>query len=78
MGDLLNLPTCIVDCTIYSQETGLFGHRPPFAGAAEGTPLNNFLAKHQKERCIVFMDEFERTTRDVYKSLLIPFDNGEP
>lgn len=46
-------------------------------GAERGTPLNNFLAKNHEERCIVFLDEFEKTSPDIHKTLLLPFDNGE-
>jgi len=39
--------------------------------------LNNFLARKAGQRCVVFLDEFEKTTADVHKSLLLPFDNGK-
>lgn len=77
LGELLNLPLRVVDCTIYNKEADLFGYRPPHLKASEGTPANNFLANHAGKRCIMFLDEFEKTTEDVHKSLLIPFDNGE-
>ena len=76
LGLLLSLPIAIVDCTIIKQESDLFGHRPPFVGAKEGTPTNNFIAQHGGRKSIIFLDEFEKTTEDVHKSLLIPFDNG--
>lgn len=77
LGELLNLPLRVVDCTIYNREADLFGYRPPHLKASEGTPANNFLVSHAGKRCIMFLDEFEKTTEDVHKSLLIPFDNGE-
>ena len=77
LGELLNLPLQVVDCTIYSREADLFGYRPPHQRALEGTPVNNFLVNHDGKRCIMFLDEFEKTTEDVHQSLLIPFDNGE-
>ena len=76
LGLLLSLPIQIVDCTTIRQESDLFGHRPPFLGAQKGAPTNNFIAQHVGRKGIIFLDEFEKTTEDVHKSLLIPFDNG--
>ncbi|KAF2797999.1 P-loop containing nucleoside triphosphate hydrolase protein [Melanomma pulvis-pyrius CBS 109.77] len=77
LGHLLSLDLEVVDCTIVSRELELFGPRPPYVGAENGSPLNNFLAKHADQRCIVFLDEFEKTTKEIHKALLLPFDNGE-
>jgi len=76
LGHLLSLELEVVDCTIFNREMELFGARHPYVGAERGTPLNNFLAKHHEERCIVFLDEFEKTSPDIHKALLIPFENG--
>jgi hypothetical protein len=77
LGALLSLEMQIVDCTIYNHEMELFGPRAPYVGADRGSPLNNFLARNDGQRCIVFLDEFEKTTSDIHKALLIPFDNGK-
>ena len=77
MGHLLGLPLNIVDCTIVNREMELFGPRHPYTGAGRGTPLNNFLANNARQRCVVFLDEFEKTTKDIHQALLVPFDNGE-
>jgi hypothetical protein len=77
LGALLSLEMEIVDCTIFNEERELFGPRAPYIGSDRGSPLNNFLAKNDGQRCIVFMDEFEKTTSDIHKALLIPFDNGK-
>ena len=77
LGHLMSLDLEIVDCTIYNREIELFGPRNPYVGAEQGSPLNNFLAKNVGKRCIVFLDEFEKTTTDIHQALLIPFDNGE-
>lgn len=76
LGHLLSLDLEVVDCTIFSRESELFGPRHPYVGADRGSPLNNFLAKNSGERCIVFLDEFEKTTTDIHQALLLPFDNG--
>lgn len=54
----------------------MIGPKPPYQGHAEGSPLNNDLAQHSGERCIVFLDEFEKTTWDVGNALLLVFDSG--
>ena len=76
LGHLLSLELEVVDCTIFHREMELFGPRHPYVGADRGTPLNNFLAKHHGQRCIVFLDEFEKTNQDIHKTLLLPFENG--
>ncbi|KAK3636661.1 hypothetical protein LTR56_000846 [Elasticomyces elasticus] len=77
LGHVLSLELNVVDCTIVNREMELFGPRPPYVGADKGSPLNNFLAKHHQQRCIVFLDEFEKTSHDIHKALLLPFENGE-
>ncbi|KAK0309977.1 hypothetical protein LTR01_004175 [Friedmanniomyces endolithicus] len=77
LGHLLSLELEVVDCTIFNREMELFGSRHPYAGAGRGTPLNNFLATYSGRRCIVFLDEFEKTSPEIHKALLLPFDNGE-
>ena len=76
LGALLSLELQVSDCTIVSRETELFGPRKPYVGAEEGSPLNNFLAANNGRKCIVFLDEFEKTTADIWNALLIPFDKG--
>jgi hypothetical protein len=77
LGDLLSLDLHVSDCTIVTKEMELFGPRKPYTGAREGSPLNNFLAANNGRRSIVFLDEFEKTTADIWNALLIPFDKGE-
>uniref|UniRef100_A0A8H7N4B2 AAA+ ATPase domain-containing protein n=1 Tax=Bionectria ochroleuca TaxID=29856 RepID=A0A8H7N4B2_BIOOC len=77
LGMLLSLSLEVVDCTVMNREIELWGPRAPYSGSENGSPLNNFLAAHSGRRCIVFMDEFEKTTREIHQSLLVPWDNGE-
>ena len=77
LGYLMSLELEVVDCTIVNREMELFGGRHPYVNAGEGSPINNFLARNSGQRCIVFMDEFEKTTKEIHQALLIPFDNGE-
>jgi hypothetical protein len=76
LGQLLSLDLEVVDCTVVNREIELFGPRDPYVGAEKGSPVNNFLAEHNGKRCIVFFDEFEKTTKEIHQSLLLPFDNG--
>lgn len=77
LGYLMNLELEVVDCTIVSREMELFGGRHPYVNAEQGTPLNNFLARNHGQRSIVFLDEFEKTTKEIHQALLLPFDNGK-
>lgn len=77
LGNLLSLELEVVDCTIFNREIELFGPRQPYVGWDKGSRLNNFLANNHEKRCIVFLDEFEKTNSDIHKTLLLPFDNGK-
>lgn len=76
-GSPSSLELEVVDCTVFNREPELFGPKHPYVGADRGSPLNNFLARKGGESCIVFLDEFEKTTSDIHKALLLLFDNGE-
>ncbi|KAI1085469.1 P-loop containing nucleoside triphosphate hydrolase protein [Whalleya microplaca] len=76
-GDLMSLELLTIDCTNYTRENELFGPKPGYEGFQNGAPLNNFLARKSGNRCIVFMDELEKTTEAVHNALLVPFDEGE-
>ncbi|KAI3318724.1 P-loop containing nucleoside triphosphate hydrolase protein [Xylariaceae sp. AK1471] len=66
LGELISTDMISIDCTTFNREDELFG-----------SPLNNFLARKSGSRCIVFMDEFEKTNKEIHNTLLIPFDQGE-
>jgi hypothetical protein len=77
IGSLLGVRTIRVDCTTMKYETDMFGSRAPYHGSEKGSTLNNFLADRNSERCIVFLDEFEKTTYHVRQALLLPLDSGK-
>jgi hypothetical protein len=77
LGILLGLQLQVVDCTIVNQERELFGPRAPYIGCERGSPLNNFIAGNAGQRSVVFLDEFEKTSKEIHQSLLLPFDNGK-
>jgi AAA domain (dynein-related subfamily) len=77
LGYLMTLELEVVDCTVVRREIELFGGRHPYVNAEQGTSLNNFLVRNSGKRCIVFLDEFEKTTSEIHQALLLPFDNGQ-
>ncbi|KAL7819969.1 P-loop containing nucleoside triphosphate hydrolase protein [Trichoderma gracile] len=77
LGRLLSLPLEVVDCTTFSDDREMFGTWPGWTASGTGSALNNFLAQNNGKPCIVFLDEFEKTTAKVHQSLLLPFGNGE-
>jgi ATP-dependent Clp protease ATP-binding subunit ClpA len=76
MGELLNIDIQCIDCTEMKHETDIFGPKKPYIGHELGSPLNNFLARNSGKRSVVFLDEFEKTTREVQNALLILFSEG--
>jgi ATP-dependent Clp protease ATP-binding subunit ClpA len=77
LGQLLTLELECVDSTEIRRESDLFGPKQPYMGYEKGSPLNNFLTRMSGNRAIVFLDEFEKTTREVQNACLIPFDEGK-
>jgi len=77
MGNLLSLDILSVDCTEMKYETDIFGPKAPYHGCQAGTPLNNHLAKWTGQRAVVFLDEYDKTTDDVRKSMLLLFEIGD-
>lgn len=76
MGELLSLPLLKIDCTQLRFETDLFGAQAPYQGCQNGSLLNNFLTEWNGQKAVVFLDEFDKMSHDVYKSLLLLFDEG--
>ncbi|KAF2089331.1 P-loop containing nucleoside triphosphate hydrolase protein [Saccharata proteae CBS 121410] len=76
MGDLLNVDSIIVDCTQMRTEWQLFGPPQGYKGCENGSPLNGFIAKNAGKSCVVFLDEFDKTVREVREALLTITENG--
>ena len=76
MGNLLSLDMLTVDCTEMKEETDMFGAKSPWLGYEKGSPLNNFLWDHAGERCVIFLDEIEKTTKDVRNAMLKVLEHG--
>ena len=75
MGELLGIDIHIADCTEMKHETDILGPQRPYMGSQLGSNLNNFLGEHSGKRAVVFLDEFEKSTPEVHKAMLLPFDS---
>ena len=76
MGSFLSLKSLFVDCARMKHETDIFGPQAPYYDYDKGSPLNNHLVEHAGQRNIVFLDEFDKTTEDVHKAMLLLFKQG--
>ncbi|KAI4214648.1 MAG: hypothetical protein LQ351_002721 [Letrouitia transgressa] len=77
LGSLLSTECREIDCTQMRYISDLLGPKPPYGGYKEGSPLNNFLAKCTGNRSIVFLDEFDQTTKEVQQAMLLLFESGK-
>ena len=76
MGTLLSLDLIVIDCTMLRHDTDTFGPWAPYRGSENGSRLNNHLAENDGMRTVVFLDEFDKTTEDVRKAMLLLFESG--
>lgn len=76
LGHLLATEMCNIDMSKIQHTMSLFGAAAPYLGSNQGSPLNNYLASHTAERCVVFLDEFDKTNQEVRQSLLTILDSG--
>ncbi|KAG9959232.1 P-loop containing nucleoside triphosphate hydrolase protein, partial [Aureobasidium melanogenum] len=76
LGYLLGTDMCNVDMSKTHSVTSLFGAAAPYQNHDKGSPSNNYFASHTGERCVVFLDEFDKTTQAVRESLLTILDSG--
>ena len=58
-------------------DIGLFGARAGYVGNVKVSQLNNHLATCSSQRSVVFLDEFDKTEKEVHNSLLLVLDSGE-
>ena len=76
MGGLLSLELIVIDCSMMRHDTDIFGPWHPYYGSDVGSELNNHLAEWDGKRTVVFLDEFDKTTDDVGKAMLLLFESG--
>ncbi|KAF2090205.1 P-loop containing nucleoside triphosphate hydrolase protein [Saccharata proteae CBS 121410] len=77
LGDLLGVESLIEDMSKISNSWELFGPGSGYLGSEEGSRVNNFLSKNTGQRCVVFLDEFDKTEAEVRLSLLTVMENGQ-
>lgn len=76
LGTLLATDICNVDMSKIITPWELFGPAAGYQRSAEESPLNNYLSGHADKRCVVFLDEFDKTDQEVRQSLLTILDSG--
>ena len=76
MGRLLSLDIFTVDYTSKQKESDLFSPQAPYMGYEGGSSLNNHLVKMAGQRTVIFLDEFDKTTDEVWRAMLLLFDSG--
>jgi len=76
LGTLLDTDMCNIDMSKTQSPMSLFGATAGYKRSEKGNPLNNYLARHTSERCVVFLDEFDKTKQEVRQSLLTILDSG--
>jgi ATP-dependent Clp protease ATP-binding subunit ClpA len=67
---------CNIDMSKIQSPASLLGSTLGYRRCEGGSPLNNYLASHAAERCVVFLDEFDKTNQAVRQSLLTILDSG--
>ncbi|KEQ85844.1 P-loop containing nucleoside triphosphate hydrolase protein [Aureobasidium pullulans EXF-150] len=76
LGSLLGTDICNVDMSKTHTVMSLFGAAAGYQRSLGGSPLNNYLASHGGQRCVIFLDEFDKTKQEVRESLLTILDTG--
>ena len=77
MGDLIKVPKLEIDCAQTRNEFALLGSSIGYYANEGGSQLNNFLTDNAGNRCVVFLDEFDKTTPEVREALLKVMDSGK-
>lgn len=77
IGKLLEAPITVIDCAQMRSDISIFGSHLGYAGKQAGSQLDNFLAANDGSRSVVFLDELDKTEREVRNSLLLLLDSGE-
>jgi hypothetical protein len=75
LGNLLDTDMCNIDMSKIQFPASLLGSTLGYRRCEGGSPLNNYLASHAAERCVVFLDEFDKTNQAVRQSLLTILDS---
>ncbi|KAK5740350.1 hypothetical protein LTR17_004613 [Elasticomyces elasticus] len=74
VGSLLSVPFLELDCTQMGQIEALLGFPRGYEGWKAHSPFNDFVLQNSGQRCVVFLDEFDKTKMDVDEALLKVMD----
>jgi ATP-dependent Clp protease ATP-binding subunit ClpB len=76
LGGLISVKTTVINCASVTDVWGLFGPTMGWSGYEKGSQLNNFLAQNSSQRSVVFLDEFDKTKKEVRDALLLATEKG--
>ncbi|SMY21909.1 unnamed protein product [Zymoseptoria tritici ST99CH_1A5] len=76
LGSLLSSDFIDIDCAQTSTLWTLLGPTGGYQDHQLGSPLNNFLARCGGKRAVVFLDEYDKTEKDVRDALLTVMASG--
>ncbi|KAF2662718.1 P-loop containing nucleoside triphosphate hydrolase protein [Lophiostoma macrostomum CBS 122681] len=77
IGDLLSVKTTVIDCASCTTVWGMLGPTSGWKDSERGSQLNNFLAENTGVRSVVFLDEFDKTKKEIRDALLVMTEKGE-
>ena len=77
MGSLLSLDMQIIDVAQMQSAHDFLGGTPSYRNSEQGSQLTNFLVRHNGKRGVIFLDEFDKTTKEVRDSMLLMLGSGK-
>lgn len=77
IGELISAEFIDINATQLTTVFSLLGMTAGYHESETGSPLNKFLISNQRQRSVVFIDEFDKTTRDGQEALLKVMDAGK-
>ena len=77
LAELAGIPYELIRCENFRDEKTMFGAQAPYVGSQKGSQLNNFIAERNEKPGLVLLDEFEKSTSEVWNGFLGVFENGK-
>jgi hypothetical protein len=77
LGDLLSAKHTVIDCAQINDRMDFLGASNGYRRSDQGSQFNNFLGDNNGARAVVFLDEFDKTEKEVRDSLLVVMQDGE-
>ncbi|KAK4539926.1 hypothetical protein LTR36_009968 [Oleoguttula mirabilis] len=76
MEHMLSLKLLDLDCAQIKTEHNLLGPPIGYTQNSVGSPLNDHLTAYSGRRCVIFLDEFDKTNKECRDALLKVLDTG--